>query len=97
MPGVENRGLLHRNLPVPVVLVSRDSDDDDRPLQALRLMHRRHEHGIMSRRLFVYACELTEVSEQSGPGDWHTRPGVGYLVLSCVLAQRVYGSDARFR
>src|SRR5699024_6962069 len=51
--GVEDRGLLHRDLPVPVVFVSRDSDNDDRPLQAFRLMHRRHQHGIMSRRLFV--------------------------------------------
>src|SRR5699024_2140623 len=52
MASVEDRSFLHRDLSVAVVLVCGNSDDDDRPLQALRLVHRRHQHGVMSPRLF---------------------------------------------
>ena len=97
MPGVEDRGLLHRDFAVAVVLVGRDSDDGDRPLQAFRLVHRRYQHGIMSRRLFVCVRGLSEVGEQPSRGDRQPSLVGRVLVLRCDLAERVESGQSRLR
>src|SRR5699024_11972749 len=81
--------LLHGDLSVPIVLIYWYTDDDNWPLQTLRLVHRRHEHCVMGRRLLIRSGRLGEVLEQPCWSDRRTRLFRSVRIFTGDLAQGI--------